>query len=112
VTVFTDDQMRKGIASSKNYCVVILRSTSRRSETGIDKIVWEHGRRNFGLRADGVLPIVCPVNDGTDLSGVGIFTTSVDETKKIMDDDPGVKAGVFTYEVHACRGFPGSSLPE
>ncbi len=80
MTVFTDDQMRKGIASSKNYCVVILRSTSRRKDPGMETVIWEHGRRNFGLRADGVLPIVCPVNDGT---------------KKIMDDDPGVKAGVF-----------------
>lgn len=67
---------------------------------------------NFALRADGFLPIVCPVNDGSGLSGVGIFTTSVEETKKIMDEDPGVKAGVFTYEVHPCRGFPGSTLPD
>ena len=28
-----------------------------------------------------------------------------------MDADPGVRAGVFTCEVHACRGFPGSTLP-
>jgi hypothetical protein len=28
-----------------------------------------------------------------------------------MGDDPGVAAGVFTYEVHSCRGFPGDSLP-
>jgi hypothetical protein len=112
MTIFTDEQMRQGIAASKGFCVVILRKTARRQEPGVEKIVWEHGRRNFGLRADGVLPIVCPVNDGTDLSGVGIFTTSVEETKKIMDEDPGVKAGVFEYEVHPCRGFPGSALPQ
>jgi hypothetical protein len=34
-----------------------------------------------------------------------------DETKRMMDDDPGVKAGVFVYEVHACRSFPGDALP-
>jgi hypothetical protein len=28
-----------------------------------------------------------------------------------MEDDPGVKAGVFVYEVHPCRSFPGDSLP-
>ena len=28
-----------------------------------------------------------------------------------MDDDPGVQAGVFTYEVHPVRGFPGDGLP-
>jgi hypothetical protein len=36
----------------------------------------------------------------------------VDEIKKVMDEDPGVKAGVFVYEIHACRSFPGDSLPE
>jgi hypothetical protein len=28
-----------------------------------------------------------------------------------MDGDPGVRAGVFTYEAHSIRGFPGSTLP-
>ena len=36
---------------------------------------------------------------------------TVDDTTAIMNDDPGVAAGVFTYEVHACRGFPGDALP-
>ena len=29
----------------------------------------------------------------------------------VMDADPGVKAGVFTYEVHVSRSFPGDRLP-
>jgi hypothetical protein len=28
-----------------------------------------------------------------------------------MDHDPGVEAGIFTYEIHPVRGFPGSALP-
>ena len=78
---------------------------------GVEAIIWEHGRRNFALRADGVLAIVCPVADGSEVNGLGIFTTSAEETTRIMDEDPGVKAGVFVYEIHPCRGFPGSSLP-
>jgi hypothetical protein len=78
---------------------------------GAEKIIWEHGRRNFALKMSGVLPIVCPVTDGSYLSGVGIFNTGMDELKKIMDEDPGVKEGVFIYEIHPCRSFPGSSLP-
>lgn len=79
---------------------------------GVEKIIWEHGRRNFALRADGVLPIVCPVSDGSDIAGIGVLNTSVEEAQKIMDEDPGVQAGVFVYEIHPCRSFPGSSLPE
>lgn len=84
----------------------------KRNEPGVEKIIWEHGRRNFALRADGVLPIVCPVNDGSNVKGVGIFNASVEQVKKIMDEDPGVKAGVFVYGIHVCRGFPRDCLPE
>lgn len=45
---------------------------------GVEKIIWEHGRANFSMRADGILPIVCPVSDGSDLSGVGIFNEGLD----------------------------------
>jgi hypothetical protein len=34
-----------------------------------------------------------------------------EEAKRIMDDDPGVKAGVFVFELHPCRSFPGDMLP-
>jgi hypothetical protein len=108
----TDDFMRQMLLKTRNYCIVILRAGPKSKEPGVEKIIWEHGRRNFALRADGLLPIVCPVIDGSDVRGVGIFNTSVEETKKIMDEDPGVKAGVFIYELHECRSFPGACLPE
>lgn len=31
--------------------------------------------------------------------------------KEIMDNDPGVIAGIFTYEIHLCQSFPGDKLP-
>lgn len=108
----TDDDMRQMIAATRHYCLVILKAGPNRQQPGVEKIIWEHGRRNFALRAEGVMPIVCPINDGSDVSGVGIFITSEEETKKIMDEDPGVQAGVFVYELHVCRGFPGASLPK
>lgn len=111
-TIITDEMMRERIAQTKSYTVVILRKTKKYGEPGTDKIIWEHGRRNFQLREEGLLPIVCPVRDESDVSGVGIFTATPEEVKKIYDEDPGVKAGVFTYEIHACRSFPGDSLPK
>jgi hypothetical protein len=89
---------------------MILRQGPNWNQPGTDKIVWEHGRRNFQLRADGMLSIVCPVVDGGDIKGVAIFNASVEETQVIMDGDPGVQAGIFLYEAHVCRGFPGDSL--
>nr|HET6904569.1 hypothetical protein [Ktedonobacteraceae bacterium] len=108
----TDEFMQQMIATTKRYSIVILKAGPKRHEDGVEKIIWEHGRRNFALRADGVLPIVCPVIDGSDVTGVGIFDAPVEEVQKIMDEDPGVKAGVFVYEIHACRSFPGAYLPK
>ena len=108
----TDEFMRQMISRTRNYCVVILKAGPNRNKPGVEKIIWEHGRRNFNLRAEGLLSIVCPVSDGSDVSGVGIFNADIDVVKLIMDEDPAVKEGVFVYEIHACRSFPGDSLPE
>ncbi len=109
--IITDEYMRDMMGRTQPYTVVLLRPTEKRHSPDADAIVWEHGRRNFALRASGKLPIVCPIRDGSDLSGVGIFNADVDETRRIMDEDPGVQAGIFTYELHPTRTFPGDSLP-
>src|SRR5215471_5207755 len=111
MTTITDDMMRERISQTKSYSVLIIKKTEKFGGPDTEKIVWEHGRRNFQLRAEGLLSIVCPINDGSKVAGICIFNTTPEETKKIYDDDPGVKAGIFTYEVHACRGFPGDCLP-
>lgn len=112
MTEITDEFMRQMISRTKNYCIVILKAGPNRNKPGVEKIIWEHGRRNFALHADGRLSIVCPVSDGSDVSGIGIFNAGIDEVKRIMDEDPGVKEGVFVYEIHVCRSFPGDCLPE
>ena len=111
MTVISDEYMQQMLQRTRQYCIVILRKTPLRYEEGADEIVWEHGRRNFELRAEGKVAIVCPINDGSDVSGVKIMNTSVEEARQIMEDDPGIKAGIFTYEVHPCRIFPCDSLP-
>ena len=106
----TDEFMREVLTKSRPYSLMILKAGPNYGTDGSDRIVWEHGRRNFSLRADGLLSIVCPVPDDTEVCGVGIFNTETDEVGKLMDNDPGVQAGIFTYEVHPCRSFPGDAL--
>jgi hypothetical protein len=112
MTTITDDYMRGMLSKTKEYCVVLLKPGPMATEPSLKKLIWEHGRRNFALRADGLLSIVCPVTNESGLNGVGIFNVSVDETKKIMDEDPAVMAGIFVYETYTCRSFPGDSLPD
>lgn len=107
----TDEMMKATLATAKGYCLMILRDGPNRAMPGVQSIIWEHGRRNMALRAAGLLSIVCPVGDGTGLSGIGIFNVDLQQVREIMDGDPGVRSGVFVYELHPCRGLPGSSLP-
>jgi len=109
--IITDDFMRQMISQTNTYTIVILKAGPNRNLLGVDKIIWEHGRRNFSLREDGILSIVCPISDGSDTRGIGIFNACIDEVKAIMDGDLGVREGVFTYEIHECRSFPGDKLP-
>jgi hypothetical protein len=103
--------MRSMLTTTRPYAVVILRAGPNYRDEGADKLIWEHGRRNFMLRAEGKLAIVCPVMDDSDVRGIGIFDGDVDNVRSIMDGDPGVQAGIFTFEIHPARSFPGDSLP-
>src|SRR5512143_3462025 len=111
MTIITDEFMRQMQAKSKDYCICILRTTPKRGQTGANRYVTEHNRRNLVLRSQGPLAILLQVSDGTSVSGVSIFNASVEEVKKMMDEDPAIKEGIFTYELHAARGFPGEMLP-
>jgi hypothetical protein len=108
----TDEQMRERLAKTQDYTLMVLNKTARYSRPEADAVVWEHGRRNLGLRDAGLMPIVCPVLDSGEYAGIGIFAASPERVSEIMREDPGVKAGVFAFEVYAIAGFPGSALPE
>jgi uncharacterized protein YndB with AHSA1/START domain len=109
--VLSDDAMRARLASASAYTAVLLHRTETFVRPAVNPIIWEHGRRNMALAEAGVLAVVLPVADETELSGLGVFAATPEETVDIMDDDPGVRAGIFTYEMHPVRGFPGASLP-
>jgi len=108
--VITDDFMKENMMKTKDYCSVILKVGPNIQIPGVEKIIWEHGRRNFALREAGLLNIVCPIRDGTEVCGIGIFNTSPEKLKEIMDGDPGVQQGIFVYEIHPVRSFPGDKL--
>lgn len=111
MTVITDEFMREMRLKARPYALVLLRQGPKYNQPDAGAIIWEHGRRNHSLRADGVLAIVCPVADDSEWAGIGIFDATPEDTAAIMDGDPSVQAGVLSYEVHPVRGFPGDSLP-
>ena len=112
MTTITDELMMQMISQAKLYSIVLLKSGPKYGTPESQSIIWEHARRNFELREKGLLSIVCPVSDESDLKGLGIFNADMEQTKELMEGDPGVMAGVFSYEVHSARSFPGDSLPK
>jgi len=114
MTEITDDYMRDMLTKSRPYTVVLLSKGPNYKPDGDRSIIWEHGRNNFRLRAAGKLVIVVPMGagDGTsDVVGIGIFTTTPEETRALMDADPAILAGWLVAEVRAGRSFPGDNLP-
>ena len=107
----SDEFMQEMLAAAKPYCLVIFKAASTRSEDAARAVIWEHARRNFELRAEGRLAVVCPVTDDGDIRGVAVFSASVDEVRRIVADDPAVKSGVLQCEIRPCLGFPGDRLP-
>lgn len=107
-----DEVMRERLARARPYTAALLRRTARFVRPDVEPTVWEHGRRNMALVEHGVLAVVLPARDDpTGWAGLGIFAASPEEVARILDHDPGVRAGIFSYELHSVLGFPGSTLP-
>jgi hypothetical protein len=104
----TDEFMRERIGKARPYTVALLLKTASHDPSKHGPLVWEHGRRNMALQADGVLAMVLPASDDSDWAGIGVFDASPEEVRRIIDADPGIQAGIFSYEIHPVRGFPGS----
>jgi len=58
------------ISKSKDYCIVILKAGTNENLDEGNKILWEHARINFTLRADELLPIICRISDESNLRGM------------------------------------------
>lgn len=109
--IISDEKMRARLSQTASYTAMLLRLTDKFARPAADSIIWEHGRRNMALVDAGLLAVVLPAGGDNGLAGLGVFATTAEEARVIMDDDPGVRAGIFTYELHPVRGFPGASLP-
>ena len=106
----TVEQMQQMLMQTKEYTFVLLKQVQGIQKENIRQILWEHGRRNFQLRAEGLINIVAPVTQESGVAGIAIFNADATKVKEIMDEDPAVKEGIFTYEVLPVISFPGDSL--
>ncbi|HET7466274.1 MAG TPA: hypothetical protein VFL29_06390 [Candidatus Dormibacteraeota bacterium] len=112
----TEQDLFAAQARFKPFTVIILKhgpnypAAGPRSDPDVFATIVRHGRRNASLRLAGLLRVVCPVNDGSDVAGVGVFDATPEDVERIYSRDPAIKAGILTYEVHATQTFPDSCL--
>jgi hypothetical protein len=113
----TDAMLQQALPTTKPYTIVVLKAGPRFElpdqdrSSEVAKIIWAHAKRNYALHLAGLMPVVCPVGDGSGVTGISVFDARPEDVDRIMANDPGVRAGVFTYDIHPTRSFPGSSLP-
>jgi predicted ester cyclase len=109
--------LREMLARTIPYTLVLLKAGPRYSPPGPNRdpdvaaTIFQHGKRNMQLRRAGLMPIICPIVDGGDLVGIGIFAATPEEVDRIYAADPAVQAGMLIYEIHGTQSFPGSALP-
>jgi hypothetical protein len=108
--------MRAELEAVRPYTVLLLKKgpnyrppDARSPEEA--RIVWEHGRRNMALRAEGIMPMVGPLGRGGETVGLCVFTVADAEIHALMRDDPAVQAGLFIYDLVDWYAFPGDGLP-
>lgn len=108
---FTDDAMNEQVMNAQPYSLVLLKAGPNSKHDTAPDLMWEHARRNVGLRDAGVLAAAFTVVDSnSETWGIRVFTATVDDTVALMNNDPGVAAEVFTFEVHPCRGFASEQI--
>jgi len=109
-SVATDEQVQALAGTAQPFSLVVLRWAPGRHQDGADAIEREHQRRMVGLRAGGVIAVLCPVLSD-EVAGVAVLTVTPEVADDLMAADPCVRAGMMTYEVLPCLGFPGDALP-
>ena len=90
---------------------MVLKPGPNAARDDVKSIIWEHARNNFKLRAEGLLSIVCPAAQESEIVGVGIFNADAETVQERLKEDPAIREGVFTYQLFPVRSFPGDSLP-
>ena len=97
----------------KTYYLALLRKGQHRDQDSVTaaKIQKAHLANITRLYNEGKLDLAGPFLDDGDLQGIFVFNVgSMEEAKKLADNDPAVKAGRLILELHPWMSQPGAKL--
>ena len=98
----------------RTYYMVFLFKGPNRSQDSVesDHLQKAHMENIARLAREGSLVVAGPFMDDGDLRGIFIFAVgSMDETERLVETDPAVRAGRLRYEIHPWLSQRGSRLP-
>lgn len=101
------------------YQVALLRRSRRYDgfdEESRERIFREHLAYTLSMVASGEQLAAGPVQDSPDeeenICGLGVYQKdSLDEARKILANDPGVRQGLYTFDVMTWLSAPGVITP-
>jgi uncharacterized protein YciI len=112
----TPQLIQKEISRGKQYSLVLLKKGPNAESVDSVQLAKDqdaHLIHLFSMKQKGLMPIFGPLLEDIELRGICIFNiTDKEEIKKLLDEDPHVKSGRLTYEIHSWFGLPGSRLPK
>jgi uncharacterized protein YciI len=102
------------LSKARAYSLAFFVQGPERTEESVElaqKNQMLHLQYLFALKEKNQLLVFGPLTDDSPIKGIMIFNlTDVTEVKKLLDNDPHVKAGHLAYEVHPWFGIPGHTL--
>lgn len=100
----TNHDLQQLAAAAEHFTLVILKWTPDRFMPGAEAIELQHQQRLASLRTQRVIAVIAPILSG-ELGGVLMIRATLEEAAALINEDPCVKAGMQTYELHPCIGL-------
>jgi uncharacterized protein YciI len=112
----TPEYIQEKVSKGRAYTIVFLKAGKKQHSSDpkqAEQKQMEHLIYLFKLKEQEKLPLFGPFTKSGDLRGICIFNSdNAEEVKKLLDEEPLVKEGLLTYEIHPWFGIPGDKLPE
>lgn len=113
-STFSQEEIMQMVAKGKSYILLFLKTGTTpppSDETEANRLQMEHLAYLFQMEKEGRSSVFGPIVGNETLRGIIILNTSnKEEVHQLMADDPWIKAGCLTYELHDLFSIPGQRI--
>ena len=106
----TQEQIRQELAKGKPYIVVLLKKGKKfiTDKAQAEAMRGKHFDHLFQLRAEGKVIVLFGTRENGEIRSIEVFvSTDKPEVERLVNEDPAVQAGHFSFELLQMTGLPG-----